>query len=78
MLGNYDEAKETYHESQRVHGEVYGKDHASYTAALSNLGMLEIGLVLESEAVYREEKMSNLIMVKAAATITRMKWRWEN
>jgi len=55
LLGNYGEAKEAYHESLRVYGEVCGKDHASYAAALSNLGMLERGLVLESEAADGEE-----------------------
>jgi len=55
LLGNYDEAREAYHESLRVYGEVCGKDHASYAAALSNLGMLERGRVLESEAAEGEE-----------------------
>lgn len=50
MLGNYVQAREAYHESLRIYGEVVGKDHASYAAALSNLGMLERGRVLESEA----------------------------
>jgi len=54
LLGNYDEAREAYHESLRVYGEVCGKDHASYAAALSNLGMLERGRVLESEAMEGE------------------------
>lgn len=49
-LGRYDEAKEAYHESLRVYGEVCGKDHASYAAALSNLGMLERGRAMEVEA----------------------------
>jgi len=35
--------------SLRIYGEVCGKDHASYAAALSNLGMLERGRVMESE-----------------------------
>ena len=48
-LGRYDEAKEAYHESLRIYGEVCGKDHASYAAALSNLGMLERGRAMESE-----------------------------
>lgn len=48
-LGRYDNAKEAYHESLRVYGEVCGKDHASYAAALSNLGMLERGRAMESE-----------------------------
>lgn len=43
------EAKDAYHEALRIYGEVCGKDHASYAAALSNLGMLERGRVLESE-----------------------------
>lgn len=50
LLGNYSAAKEAYHEALRVYGEVCGQDHASYAAALSNLGMLERGRVLESEA----------------------------
>ena len=53
-LGRYDEAKEAYHESLRVYGEVCGKDHASYAAALSNLGMLERGRAMESEGASSE------------------------
>ena len=49
MLGRYDVAREAYHESLRVYGEVCGKDHASYAAALSNLGMLERGRAMEGE-----------------------------
>jgi tetratricopeptide (TPR) repeat protein len=48
-LGRYNDAKEAYHESLRIYGEVCGKDHASYAAALSNLGMLERGRAMESE-----------------------------
>ena len=54
-LGRYGEAKESYHESLRIYGEVCGKDHASYAAALSNLGMLERGRVLESESATDNE-----------------------
>ncbi|KAL7465320.1 hypothetical protein ACHAXS_005650 [Conticribra weissflogii] len=54
-LGNYADAKEAYHESLRIYGEVCGKDHASYAAALSNLGMLERGRVIESEAEETDE-----------------------
>lgn len=46
-LGHYVEAKDAYEESLRIYGEVCGKDHGSYAAALSNLGMLERGRVLE-------------------------------
>jgi len=49
-LGKYSQAKEAYHKSLSIYGEVCGKDHASYAAALSNLGMLERGRVLESES----------------------------
>lgn len=55
MMGNYAEAREAYHSSLRIYGEVVGKDHASYAAALSNLGMLERGRVLESEAEEGDE-----------------------
>ncbi|KAL7532813.1 hypothetical protein ACHAXR_007789 [Thalassiosira sp. AJA248-18] len=55
LLGRYGDAKEAYHEALRIYGEVVGKDHASYAAALSNLGMLERGRVLESEAAEEEE-----------------------
>ena len=58
-LGRYGEAKESYHESLRIYGEVCGKDHASYAAALSNLGMLERGRVLESESATDEENGTN-------------------
>ena len=54
-LGNYEEAKEAYHEALRVYGEVCGKDHSSYAAALSNLGMLERGRAMESEAEDEDE-----------------------
>ncbi|KAL3815464.1 hypothetical protein ACHAXA_008514 [Cyclostephanos tholiformis] len=50
MLGRYEEARDAYHEALRVYGEVCGKDHASYAAALSNLGMLERGRAMEGEA----------------------------
>ncbi|KAL3775887.1 hypothetical protein ACHAWO_012905 [Cyclotella atomus] len=46
-LGQYTEAKEAYEESLRIYGEVCGKDHGSYAAALSNLGMLERSRVME-------------------------------
>jgi len=55
LLGKYGAAKNAYHEALRVYGEVVGKDHASYAAALSNLGMLERGRVLESESQEGEE-----------------------
>lgn len=50
LLGNYVEAKNAFHESLQIYGEVTGKDHSSYAAPLSNLGMLERSRVLESEA----------------------------
>ena len=50
LLGRYHDAKDAYSDSLRIYGEVVGKDHASYAAALSNMGMLERGRVLESEA----------------------------
>jgi tetratricopeptide (TPR) repeat protein len=46
-LGNYVHAKEAYEQALHVYGQVCGKDHGSYAAALSNLGMLERGRVLE-------------------------------
>lgn len=55
LLGNYEQSRAAYHESLRLYGEVCGKDHASYAAALSNLGMLERGHVIESEANEGEE-----------------------
>ena len=55
LLGNYEQSRDAYHESLRLYGEVCGKDHASYAAALSNLGMLERGHVMESEANEGEE-----------------------
>ncbi|KAL9184092.1 hypothetical protein ACHAXT_002178 [Thalassiosira profunda] len=61
MLGNYVQAREAYHESLRIYGEVVGKDHASYAAALSNLGMLERGRVLESEAEGDEEQNESAV-----------------
>jgi len=54
-LGKYSQAKEAYHKSLSIYGEVCGKDHASYAAALSNLGMLERGRVLESESAVSNE-----------------------
>jgi tetratricopeptide (TPR) repeat protein len=53
-LGRYNDAKEAYHESLRIYGEVCGKDHASYAAALSHLGMLERGRAMESEGASSE------------------------
>ena len=41
------EAKEAYEESLRIYGDVCGKDHGSYAAALSNLGVLERVRVME-------------------------------
>ncbi|KAL3779205.1 hypothetical protein HJC23_006019 [Cyclotella cryptica] len=46
-LGNYHDAKEAYEQALQIYGQVCGKDHGSYAAALSNLGMLERGRVLE-------------------------------
>ena len=46
-LGHYVVAKEAYEESLRIYGEVCGKDHGSYAAALSNLGVLERVRVME-------------------------------
>ena len=55
LLGNYVEAKEAFHQSLQIYEEVVGKDHSSYAAPLSNLGMLERSRVLESEAEEGEE-----------------------
>jgi tetratricopeptide (TPR) repeat protein len=55
LLGNYVEAKNAFHESLQIYGEVTGKDHSSYAAPLSNLGMLERSRVLESEAEEGED-----------------------
>lgn len=41
MVGSYEESRKAYHESLRIYGEVVGKDHASYAAALNNLGNLD-------------------------------------
>ena len=59
LLGNYREAKDAYHESLSIYSEVCGRDHASYAAALSNLGMLERGRVLESEAMNGEKEQDD-------------------
>jgi tetratricopeptide (TPR) repeat protein len=59
-LGRYDNAKEAYHESLRIYGEVCGKDHASYAAALSNLGMLERGRAMESEGASSSESSDDV------------------
>ena len=55
LLGNYVESKEAFHESLKIYDEVCGKDHSSYAAPLSNLGMLERSRVLESEAEEGED-----------------------
>jgi len=55
LLGNYVEAKSAFHESLQVYEEIVGKDHSSYAAPLSNLGMLERSRVLESEAEEGED-----------------------
>eukprot|EP00956_Cyclotella_meneghiniana_P004635 scaffold5730_cov55-Cyclotella_meneghiniana.AAC.4 len=49
-LGRYEAAKEAYELSLSIYGEVCGKDHGSYATALSNLGMLERGRVLEVDS----------------------------
>lgn len=49
-LGRYEAAKEAYELSLGIYGEVCGKDHGSYATALSNLGMLERGRVLEVDS----------------------------
>ena len=59
-LGRYNNAKEAYHESLRIYGEVCGKDHASYAAALSNLGMLERGRAMESEGSSSSESSEDV------------------
>jgi TPR repeat protein len=46
-LGHYIDAKQAYEEALRIYGEVCGKDHGSYAAAMRNLGMLEGGRVLK-------------------------------
>jgi len=55
LLGNYGEAKSAFHDSLQIYEEIVGKDHSSYAAPLSNLGMLERSRVLESEAEEGEE-----------------------
>jgi tetratricopeptide (TPR) repeat protein len=55
LLGNYANAKEAFHESLQIYGEVCGKDHSSYAAPLFNVGMLERSRVLESEAEEGED-----------------------
>mmetsp|Transcript_16601 Transcript_16601/g.27098 ORF Transcript_16601/g.27098 Transcript_16601/m.27098 type:complete len:148 (-) Transcript_16601:14-457(-) len=44
-----------FHESLKIYEEIVGKDHSSYAAPLSNLGMLERSRVLESEAEEGED-----------------------
>lgn len=58
LLGRYIEAKEAFHESLKIYGDVCGKDHSSYATPLSNLGMLERSRVLESEATEDGENSS--------------------
>ena len=41
MMGEFDESRENYHEALRVYERIVGKDHASYAAALNNLGNLD-------------------------------------
>lgn len=55
LLGKYADAKEAFHESLQIYGEVCGKDHSSYAAPLFNVGMLERSRVLESEAEEGED-----------------------
>lgn len=78
LLGNYSEAKEAYHESLRIYGEVCGQDHASYAAAMSNLGMLERGRVLESEAEDGEEEQKDSSGVKDEEQVELQQLRDEN
>lgn len=40
MLGNFVDSRDMYHESLKIYGEIVGSDHASYAAALNNLGNL--------------------------------------
>ena len=39
-LGNFNQAKDMYHEGLRIYADTVGKDHANYAATLNNLGNL--------------------------------------
>eukprot|EP00957_Ditylum_brightwellii_P094821 7220945-Ditylum_brightwellii.AAC.1 len=40
-LGEWEESRSSYHKALRLYAMIVGKDHASYAAALNNLGNLD-------------------------------------
>lgn len=58
LLGNYNEARQHYHQALRSYGFILGKDHASYAAALHNLGILLKTQVTLDESLTAMERLS--------------------
>ena len=40
MMGSFEESRENLHNALKIYKEIVGEDHASYAAALNNLGNL--------------------------------------
>jgi tetratricopeptide (TPR) repeat protein len=58
LLGNYKEARLHYHQALRSYGLILGKDHASYAAALHNLGTLQRTQVALDEELTAMERLT--------------------
>ena len=58
LLGGYDESRESYDAALSAYGECVGSDHASYAAALHNLGGLDRAQSTVDETLSSERRLS--------------------
>ena len=58
LLGRYDESRESYDAALSAYGECVGSDHASYAAALHNLGGLDRAQSTVDETLSSERRLS--------------------
>eukprot|EP00979_Chaetoceros_neogracilis_P017377 scaffold10209_cov233-Chaetoceros_neogracile.AAC.7 len=57
MMGEYDLSREKYHAALSIYEEIVGKDHASYAAALNNLGNLDRAQSMTDEDLSSLQRM---------------------
>lgn len=57
LLGNFKDSRTNYHKALRIYDTVVGKDHASYAAALHNLGNLHHSQTLLDDSLNAMERL---------------------
>ena len=64
MMGNYDLALKQYQLALQIYADIVGKDHASYAAALNNIGNLYRAQAIQTITQESDDEESNAIDTK--------------